>query len=59
MATSIQGAHLVSLVGFDVSLSHALSTIALHISTPNKEESKNVFRFEDSIGCPQIVKTRG
>jgi hypothetical protein len=59
MAASIQGAHPTSLGGLGVSLSHALSIITLHVSTLNKEESKYLFRFEDSISCPQIVKTKG
>jgi uncharacterized protein YoaH (UPF0181 family) len=59
MAASIQGAHLASFMGLGVSPSHALSIVALQISTPSKEESKYVFHFEDSVNCPQMVRTRG
>jgi hypothetical protein len=58
MAASIQGAHLASFVGLSVSPSHALSIVTLHVLTLNKEELKHLFCFEDSIDCPQIVRTR-
>jgi len=58
MVAFIQGAHLVSLVGLGISPSHALSITALHVLTLSKEESKHLFHFEDSVGCPQIVRTR-
>jgi hypothetical protein len=58
MVASIQGAYLASLVGLGVSPSHALNIVALHVSIPNKEESKYLFHFEDLVGCPQIVRTR-
>lgn len=59
MAASMQGAHPTFLMGLGVSPSHALSIVALHVSTPSKEKSKHLFLFEDSVNCPQIVKTRG
>jgi hypothetical protein len=52
MAASIQGAHLASLEGLGIFLSHALSIDTLHVSTPSKEKSKYMFRFEDSVSCP-------
>jgi hypothetical protein len=46
-------------VGLGVFPSHALNIVTSHVSIFNKKESKHLFRFEDSVGCPQIVKTRG
>jgi hypothetical protein len=44
--------------GLGISPSHVLSITALHVLTLSKEESKHLFHFEDSVGCPQIVRTR-
>jgi hypothetical protein len=59
MAASRQGAHLVSHVGLGASPSHALSIVALHFSSPSKEESKYMFFLVESVSCPHIVNTRG
>ncbi len=57
MVAFIQGADPASLAGLGISPSHVLSITALHVLTPSKKESKYLLCFEDSVSCPQIIKT--